>query len=213
MTMTMKVINELMQLRGSQVEIFGQPVTLPNTIGDLEIDTINILKDMEEYELDWYDFAYYTEDEDGNEFEVDIFEGCETGEQILDVLKEYGYIEDTYFAADNSYNWSAPVSNDFNFKLYKDFVSGGVFVDFSVHRFGDVRCNYTDSVIYHFDSIVEFDELLLNCNKYVQIGNYGVCVGLFNDGFEVFDDAGNYICTAYGDYDDVAEAIKNAEAA
>ena len=213
MTMTRNAINELKQLRGSQVEIFGQPVTLPNKIGDLEIDTINILEDMEEYELDWYDFTYYSEDEDGNEIEVDIFEGCETAEQILDTLEEYGYIEDTYFAADNSYNWSAPVSNDFGFKLYKDSVSGGIFVDFSVHRFGDVRGNYTDSVIYHFDSIVEFDELLLNRNKYVQIGNYGVVVDITNDGFEVYDDAGNYILTAYGDYDDVIEAIKNAEAA
>ena len=213
MTMTRKVINELMQLRGSQVKIFGQPVTLPNTVDDLEIDTINILEDMEEYELDWYDFRYYTEDEDGNESEVDIFEGCETGEEILDVLEEYGYIEDTYFTADNSYNWSAPVSNDFDFKVYRDLLSGGVFVDFMVHRFGDVRGNYTDSVIYHFDSVDEFYELLLNCNKYVQIGNYGVCVDLFNDGFDVYDEAGNYICTAYGDYDDVVEAIKNAEAA
>ncbi len=213
MTMTRKAINELLQLRGSQVEIFGQPVTLPNTVDDLEIDTINILKEMEEYELDWYDFRYYTEDEDGNEIEVDIFEGCETGEEILDALEEYGYIEDTYFAADNSYNWSAPVSNDFDFKLYRDSVSGGIFVDFSVHRFGDVRGNYTDSVIYHFDSIVEFDELLLNCNKYVSVGNYEVIVDLFNDGFEVYDDAGNYICTAYGDYDDIVEAIKSVEAA
>ena len=213
MTMTRKAINELMQLRGSQVEIFGQPVTLPNTVSDLEIDTINILKDMEEYELDWYDFRYYTEDEDGNEIEVDIFEGCETGEEILDALEEYGYIENTYFAADNSFNWSAPVSNDFDFKLYRDFLSGGVFVDFMVHRFGDVRGNYTDSVIYRFDSVDEFYELLLNCNKYVQIGNYEVIVEIFNDGFEVYDESGNYILTAYGDYDDIVKAIKDAEAA
>ena len=213
MTMTRKAINELLQLRGSQVEIFGQPVTLPNTVDDLEIDTINILEAMEEYELDWYDVRYYTEDEDGNEIEVDIFEGCETAEQILDVLEEYGYIEDTYFTADNSYNWSAPVSNDFDFKLYRDYVSGGIFVDFMVHRFGDVRGNYTDSVIYHFNNIIEFDELLLNCNKYVQIGNYGVVVDITNDGFEVYDEGGNYILTAYGDYDDIIEAIKNAEAA
>ena len=213
MTMTRKAINELMQLRGSQVEIFGQTVTLPNTVDDLEIDTINILEDMEEFEIDPYDFIYWAEDDDGNEIEVDIFEGCETGEQILDILEEYGYIEDTYFAADNSYNWSAPVSNDFDFKVYRDFLSDGVFVDFMVHRFGDVRGNYTDSVIYHFDSVDEFYELLLNCNKYVQIGNYEVIVDLFNDGFEVYDEAGNYILTAYGDYDDVVKTIQETEAA
>ena len=213
MTMTRNAINDLLQLRGATVKYFGETVTLPNTVDDLEIDTINILKDMEEYEIDLHDFVYYTEDEDGNESEVDIFEGCETAEEILDALEEYGYIEDTYFAADNSYNWSAPVSNDFDFKLYKDSVSGGIFVDFSVHRFGDVRGNYTDSVIYHFDSVDEFYELLLNCNKYVQIGNYDVCVDIFNAGFEVYDEGGNYILTAYGDYDDVVEEIKNAEAA
>lgn len=213
MTNTRNAINELKQLRGSQVEIFGRPVTLPNTVDDLEIDTINILEDMEEYELGWYDFRCYTEDEDGNEIEVDIFEGCETAEQILDALEEYGYIEDTYFAADNSYNWSSPVSNNFDFKLYRDFVSGGIFVDFSVHRFGDVRGNYTDSVIYRFDSEGEFYELLKDCNKYVQIGNYEVVVDIFNDGFEVYDNEGEYILTSYGDYDDIAEAIKEAEAA
>lgn len=213
MTKTRETINELMQLRGSKVEIFGQPVTLPNTADNLEIDTINILEDMEEHELGWYDFRCYTEDEDGNEIEVDIFEGCETAEQILDALEEYGYIEDTYFAADNSYNWSSPVSNNFDFKLYRDFVSGGIFVDFSVHRFGDVRGNYTDSVIYRFDSEGEFYELLKDCNKYVQIGNYEVVVDIFNDGFEVYDNEGEYICTAYGDYDDIVEAIKEAEAA
>ena len=213
MTMTRKVMSELMQLRGSTVKYWGDTVTLPNTVGDLEIDTINILKDMEEYELDWYDFRYWAEDDDGNEIEVNIFEGCETAEEILDALEEYGYIEDTYFAADNSYNWSAPVSNDFDFKVYRDFVSGGVFVDFMVHRFGDVRGNYTDSVIYHFGGADEFYELLSNCNKYVQIGNYDVCVDIFNDGFEIYDEAGNYICTAYGDYDDIVEAIKDAEEA
>ena len=67
MTMTRKAINELKQLRGATVKYFGKAVTLPNTVDDLEIDTINILEDMEEYELDWYDFRYYTEDEDGNE--------------------------------------------------------------------------------------------------------------------------------------------------
>ena len=213
MTMTMKAINELMQLRCSQVEIFGQPVTLPNKADDLEIDAINILKDMAEYELDWYDFTYYTEDEDGNEIEVDIFDGCETSEDMLDALEEYGYIEDTYFAADNSYNWSAPVSNDFDFKVYKDFVFGGVFVDFMVHRFGDVRGNYTDSVIYHFDSVDEFYETLANCNKYVQVGNYEVEINIFNDGFDIYDSEGSYIVTTYErDYDGIVEAIKDAEA-
>ena len=213
MTMTMKTINELMQLRGSQVEIFGQPVTLSDNVGEFEIDILDILEAMEEFEIDPYDFTYWAEDEDGNEAEIDILENCETAEDVLDTLEEYGYIEETYFAADNSYNWSAPVSNDFDFKLYRDFLSDGVFVDFMVHRFGDVRGNYTDSVIYHFDSVDEFYELLLNCNKYVQIGNYDVCVDLFNDGFEVYDEAGNYICTAYGDYDDVVKTIQETEAA
>ena len=213
MTMTRKAINELMKLRGATVEYWGETVTLSDNVGEFEIDILDILEAMEEFEINPYDFTYWAEDEDGNEVEIDILENCETAEDVLDTLEEYGYIEDTYFAADNSYNWSSPVSNDFDFKAYRDFVSDGVFVDFMVHRFGDVRGNYTDSVIYHFDSVDEFYELLSNCSKYVQIGNYGVCVDLFNDGFDVYDEAGNYICTAYGDYDDIVEAIKDAEAA
>ena len=60
--MTKKAINELKQLRGSQVEIFGHPVTLPNTVDDLEIDTIDILENIKNYELNWSDFIYYAED-------------------------------------------------------------------------------------------------------------------------------------------------------
>ena len=213
MTMTRKAINELKQLRVATFKYFGEAVTLSDNVGEFEIDILDVLEAMEEFEIDPYDFTYWAEDEDGNEIEIDILENCETAEDVLDTLEEYGYIEDTYFAADNSYNWSSPVSNDFDFKAYRDFVSDGVFVDFMVHRFGDVRGNYTDSVIYHFDSVDEFYELLSNCSKYVQIGNYGVCVDLFNDGFDVYDEAGNYICTAYGDYDDIVEAIKDAEAA
>ena len=213
MTMTRKAINELMKLRGATVEYWGETVTLSDNVGEFEIDILDVLEAMEEFEIDPYDFTYWAEDEDGNEIEIDILENCETAEDVLDTLEEYGYIEETCFAADNSYNWSSPVSNDFDFKAYRDFVSDGVFVDFMVHRFGDVRGNYTDSVIYHFDSVDEFYELLSNCSKYVQIGNYGVCVDLFNDGFDVYDEAGNYICTAYGDYDDIVEAIKDAEAA
>ena len=210
---TRKVINELKQLRGATVKYFGEAVTLSDNVGEFEIDILDILEAMEEFEIDPYGFTYWAEDEDGNEVEIDILENCETAEDVLDTLEEYGYIDGTYFAADNSYNWLAPVSNDFDFKFYKDFAVNGVFVDFKVHRFGDVRGNYTDSVIYHFDSVNEFYELLLNCNKYVQIGNYEVIVGLFNDGFEVYDEAGNYILTAYGDYDDVVKTIQETEAA
>ena len=89
------------------------------------------------------------------------------------------------------------------------------YVEFKVHRFGDVRGNYTETVVLQFDSDYEFLETLSECNKYSTIeidgNNYSVDVNIFSDGFETFDDNGNYIATVYGyDADEITEEIRNA---
>ena len=66
-----------------------------------------------------------------------------------------------------------------------------------------------------FDNDYEFLEILSECNKYNNIeiddNNYHVDVNIFSDGFEIFDDNGNYITTVYGyDADEITEEIKNA---
>lgn len=82
-----------------------------------------------------------------------------------------------------------------------------------VHKFGDVRGNYTDSVVLKFMNDYEFYEILSECYKHSNIEidgiNYYVNVDIFSDAFEVWDDDGKYIGTVHGyDKEDIVEEIK-----
>lgn len=188
-TNTKTLINDIRSLRGADVEIFGQNTVLPSAVDILTIDILDVLKALQEYEID-------IEDED-----------------YIDILDGYEYTE-----ANNSYNWLAPVSNHFDYVVSNGL--DGILVLFKVHRFGDVRGNYTDEVVLKFDNLYEFEEVLYDCIKYVPITvdgvEYSVEVNIFNDGYEIFApylDFTYHMCTAYGDMDDVIQAIrKNADA-
>ena len=206
MTMTNIVKNDIKDLRGKEVRIFGQKTVLSDTVNDYTIDILDVLDSLSEYEICLNDYTDYRYDEKSEEeTEVNIFENVENSDTdaIFETLEEYGYIKDVCdYKGDNSYNWSSPVSNDFDIKIYKDTMSGGMFVEFKVHRFGDVRGNYTDSIIYHFDNDYEFYEVLSENNKYntvcINDKNYDVNVNIFADGFEVYDEDGSHIATVYG---------------
>ena len=212
---TMKnMIKEVEALKGAKVRIFGQPVTLSEDTDNTTIDIIDILKNLEEYELiELYDYRYNDETEEDEE--IDILEDCENGDDVISVLVDYGYINnDCDYKGDNSYNWSGNVSHDFDIKIYNNALDGGVFIEFKVHRFGDVRGNYTESVILQFDNEYTFWERIGDCDKYECIevdGNtYNYTVSALSDTYEVTDEEGNYICEAYGEKEDIIEAIKKA---
>lgn len=216
MTMTNIVKNDIKDLRGKEVRIFGQKTVLSDTANDYTIDILDVLDSLSEYEICLNDYTDYRYDEESEEeTEVNIFENVENSDTdaIFETLEEYGYIKDVCdYKGDNSYNWSSPVSNDFDIKIYKDTMSGGMFVEFKVHRFGDVRGNYTDSIIYHFDNDYEFYEVLSENNKYntvcINDKNYDVNVNIFADGFEVYDEDGSHIATVYGwDEEEIKEEI------
>ena len=216
MTMTNIVKNDIKDLRGKEVRIFGQKTVLSDTVNDYTIDILDVLDSLSEYEICLNDYTDYRYDEKSEEeTEVNIFENVENSDTdaIFETLEEYGYIKDVCdYKGDNSYNWSSPVSNDFDIKIYKDTMSGGMFVEFKVHRFGDVRGNYTDSIIYHFDNDYEFYEVLSENNKYntvcINDKNYDVNVNIFADGFEVYDEDGSHIATVYGwDEEEIKEEI------
>ena len=151
---------------------------------------------------------------------IDVLEALEPYEitESIEELTEGGYIyNDCDYKGDNSYNWLAPINHNFDFKIYdnENTADGVCYIEFKVHRFGDVRGNYTETVVLQFDSDYEFLETLSECNKYSTVeidgNNYNVDVNIFSDGFEVFDDNGNYIATVYGyDADEITEEIRNA---
>lgn len=212
---TMKnMIEEMEALKGAKVRIFGQPVTLPEDTDNTTVDIIDILRNLEEYELtELYDYRYNNETDEDEE--INILEDCENSDDVISALVEYGYInDDCDYKGDNSYNWSGNVSHDFDIKIYNNALDEGVFVEFKVHRFGDVRGNYTESVILQFDNDYTFWECIGECDKYESIevdgATYVYTVSALSDTYEVTDEEGSYICEAYGEEEDIIEAIKKA---
>ena len=191
-TMTIKaMIKDIKEIHETPVYYFGSYHELDALeTDDFTINIIDVLKALEPYEIT----------------------------ESIEELTEGGYIyDDCNYKGDNSYNWLAPINHDFDFKVYNNnnTACGVCYVEFKVHRFGDVRGNYTDSVVLEFMGDYEFYEALLECNKYNTIEidgvNYAVDVNIFSDAFEVYDDNGNYITTVYGyDADEITEGIRNA---
>lgn len=186
----------------------------------------NIINDIKEiHETPVYYFGDYhelgtLETDDFTINIIDILEALEPYEitEGIDELTEGGYIyNDWDYRGDNSYNWTAPVNHHFDFCIYDNKNTAGnvCYVEFRVHRFGDIRGNYTETVVLQFDNDYEFLETLSECNKYNTIeidgNNYNIDINIFSDGFEVFDDDGNYIITVYGyDADEITQEIRNA---
>ena len=156
------VMEDLKELRGKEVKVFGQPTKLFDTIEEHDgiIDILDVLNHIKEYEFtsieeDVYDEDGYYLDTNTTEFtDVDVF---------YDWLDQYEYEE---VKSDNSYNWGSPLSNDINFTIYHNITLDEYYVTMSIHRYGDVRCNYTDEFILKYDNEEDFYDSLYDCNKY-----------------------------------------------
>ena len=201
-----EIIEEVKALRGVNVEVFGQPTTLTSDYGKYTIDTIDILKNLEDYEIpEIIDYWTFEEDEDGEEEEV-LHEI--SAEEYLELLDSQGMLVEK--TSNNTYNWSAPISDNFYYHIYKNLKDDNLIIEIAVHRYGDVRGNYTDEFYIIVDSIDEFHEILTECDIYntVEINGkeYYVDVRMFDDTFEVSDNDGYYIGSIYAEDDE--EAIR-----
>lgn len=201
-----EIIDEVKSLRGANVEIFGQPTTLPSDYGKYTIDIIDVLNHLEDYEIpeivDYWDFE---EDEDGEEEEV-LHEI--SAEEYLELLDSQGMLVGGI--SNNTYNWSAPISNNFYYHIYKNLKDDNLIIEIAVHRYGDIRGIYTDEFYIIVDSIDEFHEILSECDicNTVEIDGeeYYVDVRIYDDTFEVSDNDGYYIGSIYAEDDE--EAIR-----
>ena len=200
-----EIIEEVKSLRGANVEIFGQPTTLPSDYGKYTIDTIDILKNLEDYEapeiVDYWTF----EEEDGEDIEV-LKEV--TIEEYLDILDDNGFLVEKN--SNNTYNWSSPISNDFYYYIYKNLRDDNLIIKMAIHRYGDVRCNYTDEFCIIVDSEEMFFDILCESDKFNTIEidgkNYYIDIRIFNDTFEVNTKEDYYIGSIYAEDDE--EAIR-----
>ena len=190
MTNLQEMIKDIKSLRGATVEVFGQKTVLDKEVSEMYVDILDIMESLVEYEQDLEVEEY---DEETEEYEV---KEVDTIDEYLDFIGEvYGLRE---LFSDNSYNWNGRVSNHFNFKAYKDETLGDVYIVFKVHRYGDVRGNYTKECLLKFDCYDEFLDVITESNKFVTIEvdgkEYDLYINVTNDGYEVYNtETGEYV--------------------
>ena len=204
-----EIIGEVKSLRGANVEVFGQPTTLTSDYGKYIIDTIDILKNLEDYEIPEIIDYWTFEEEDGEDIEVLEEITCE---EYLDILDDNGFLVEKN--SGNTYNWSAPISNDFYYHIYKNLRDDNLIIKIAIHRYDDIRCNYTDEFCIIVDSEEEFFDILCESDTFNTIEidekKYYIDIRLFNDMFEVCTEDGDCIGDIYVESDE--EAIEEIRA-
>lgn len=196
-----KIIDDIQALRNNHAgethgyfSIGGEP-----TDDDFCIDVIDICKALAPYEID-YELA---DEMPGREKSQYVFYENDFAENYIDYLDELGYIDYDGGDGNNTYNWCSPVSNDINFTIFKSLIDDSIYVLFKVHKWGDVRGNYTDNCILHFEHDYEWYEAFDECNRteYIEIDgvSYAVEINFWRDGFEVYiEEDWDYLFTVYG---------------
>ena len=174
------IINDLRNLEGKEVGSGYFKHVYSNEVDATMISILDVLESLKPYEFDTenLEILTYVDDEEGN---------CEEEYKIVDMdefLEWYEYEEVT---ATNSYNWSAPISNHFNYTIYQSRAMDNCIVEFKVHRFGDVRCNYSDVVYLEFEDEYYFYDVISESNKYFTIIDndneikYHITIDVFNE--------------------------------
>ena len=193
-------MDDLKELRGKEVKVFGQPTKLFDTIEEHDgiIDILDVLNYIKEYEFTSIEEDVY--DEEGYYLDTNITEFTDI-EVFYDWLEHYEYKE---VKGDNSYNWGSPLSNDIDFTIYHNITLDEYYVTMKIHRYGDVRGNYTEEFILKYDHECDFYESLNNCNKYWSYtdgdGVIWYCdINIFNDSFYIsvensFNYGDDYTC-------------------
>ena len=172
---------------------------------ELTISIFDVLDSLEAFEITKKEMYDNKEEE---YFEYDIEEYFEKG------LDEGFLIE---CGADNSYNWNSPISHHINFEIYHD-IEGSYIVRFRVHRYGDVRCNYTDWVYLEFSWEDEFLEVLMEeCSKCIDVEmdgkQYYVTIEVLSDEIrlESYDEENGYEDIYGDDRDTILEKMISRE--
>lgn len=210
MTLLEKSLNTIKNLRGQDVEVFGQPYHIDDTnieYNDLVIDVIEVFENLKEYEITKYE--YYNPDTE--EYEDIEFNDCD---------EFISYMDDTYgieeVSSDNSYNWSSPISNNFYIHQYYNRDLDYYYYIIAIHMYGDVRGNYTNEFVLKFDNDYEFMESLNECNKYYTLqdkdGNeLYFDLGIFDEGltYEGEYSYNGLDLSAYENIDDLQKDILN----
>lgn len=215
-----KMIEGLRELRGANVHIFGQPVTLDeNFNNEIIVDTVEVLEELEHYEVDVQEYEHKYDDERyqewidegevGDEPALIKFDSVDEVISHLDDIKDIDWDE---YDGGNSYNNGGYFSHELDWKIYENQSTGGILVEIKAHRYGDVRGNYTESALLEFDDVYEFDDIMYQAvYQDVEVDGriYSVGVSGMNDEVSLYDvENDEDFGVTYGDMQDVIEAIR-----
>ena len=112
----------------------------------------------------------------------------------------------------NTYNWNANL--DHHIDVAELAICGYVYMAIMVHRYGDVRGNYTDRFLVRFDDESEIFELEARTQyKDVADGRYTCDIDIFSEWYNVWD---NEKQTEVGEFyeievDDLLAEIENCK--
>lgn len=133
------------------------------------------------------------------DYEVDV---CQ--DEVIRLHNEAWELDNVNWG--NSYNWSSPIDHDFQYGIMRNEDESVTFF-ISVHRFGDVRGNYTDYAVCKFDNEFEFLELdsAIQCKTFND--RYIADINIWANTYSVYD---TETCETYdGIYDiEVEDALK-----
>ena len=149
----------------------------------------NVIKDIENVNKERHAWIY---DDNGN-----IKDGVICGDvlKLLYELKDYE-IETTEKSIDwivehadhrwNTYNWNANI--DHHIDVAELEINGYTYMAIMVHRYGDVRANYTDRFLVRFDDIVDWYDLESRMQyKTIADGKYCCDIDIMAECYNVWD--------------------------
>jgi len=157
-----------------EVRVFGQLQENTNfrNMDDVTLfDTLDILKELHSQANEVYDVVAN-----------DMYD-----HDIINTLEElYGAEEVNHI---NTYNWSSPISNDLDFKVFNSDDSTFLYVNVQ-NGYGDIRSGYLLSFIFEFDLVEDWIYLFEDISyKGFSIDNLSFEFSLFGESgvFDVYD--------------------------
>ena len=114
--------------------------TIKSIIKEIKNSNIKIGREIEEGLVNIFDI-------------LEDFEGCEVKGKLLREINEYeGYTNNEIWSEierGNTYNYNSRISHDINWSMFQ--FKGRNILEIRVHLYGDIRCNYSDTVYILWD--------------------------------------------------------------
>ena len=86
----------------------------------------------------------------------------------------------------NTYNWNANIDHDIDVAEVE--LDGYTYMAIMVHRYGDIRANYTDRFVVKFDDYYEWSELEpIMQYKAICDGRYCIDINIMSETYNVWD--------------------------